>query len=70
MIYELIRTVWALYFFVMGILTLNSISKFVFNASIEKLKKTALSLSFIPIWPLAIFSPEGREILLNKIEEL
>jgi hypothetical protein len=49
---------------------LNSISQFAFSPRMKRIGRTIHSIAVCPIWPLALFSPEGRDVLFNRIQEL
>lgn len=59
-----------IYFIGMAVFLLNSLSGLLFRPSRKELGKTAKSVLFIPIWPLAVFSPTGRAKLFKRIETL
>lgn len=61
---------WRVYLIVIGVLILNAMSQLVFAPTLEKAKDTCMSIVFSFVWPLALFSKDGRLILLNKTKQL
>jgi len=52
---------------------LNTVSTVIFKPRTKLLKKLNAiirTVAFSSLWPLAIFSPSGRKILLNKTTNL
>lgn len=52
------------------IFCINAISRFVFKPALSRILSTISALAYSLIWPLALCSPEGRNVLLNRIEQL
>jgi hypothetical protein len=53
-----------------ALLLMNSISMFAFTPSLKRILPTIHSILCIPVWPLALFSIEGRTVLFNRIQKL
>lgn len=67
---ETIDLILMIYFTFMVIFLLNSISGLMFRFTWSELKATLKSVSFIFVWPLAIWSPGGRAILFKRLTKL
>jgi hypothetical protein len=67
---ELFELVWRIYFIACLILAANATSRFMFKPTLQRCLPTLRAFLFIPFWPLAVFSAEGRAILENKLEHL
>lgn len=52
------------------VLALNGLSLMAFNPTRKQIFAVWKSLLFIPFWPLAIFSPAGRNAIFNRITKL
>ncbi len=58
--------IWRLWMLVTAVLIFNVISRFVFSEN-KSLGVLFTSLFFVVFWPLAVFSPEGREYVSGRI---
>ncbi len=52
------------------LLSLNVLSRLAFDFTHERVFQGFKSVLFIPFWPLAIFSPSGRDAIFNRINKL
>lgn len=64
----LITMVWRIWLIVTIFLFLNSMTTWLFRPTNKTLKYFFMSLPFIAVWPLAVFSPNGRKIIFRKIK--
>lgn len=62
--------IWRAWLTIAMLLLLNSVAAWVFKPSWQRLRGLIKSIPFIVAWPLAIFSPAGRAILLNRLQKL
>lgn len=65
-----ILVVWRLYLLIVMVFILNGVSRFLFKPSTKRLLETFKSIMFSVVWPLSVFSPNGRKVLLNKSKNL
>ncbi len=72
MTYELLRIFYALWMGGILLLSLNALSTIIFAKKLKgKDWKVILTLPlFLAVWPLAIFSPNGRKVLLVRFNQL
>lgn len=64
----LIILVWRLWLVGTILLFLNSITTWLFNPNKKTFKAFLMSIPFIAVWPLAVFSPNGRKIIFKRIK--
>lgn len=53
-----------------GILTINTVSRFIFSTPKIPFEDAGRAFLFSLIWPIAIFSPQGRKSLLVHAQKL
>lgn len=61
---------WRVWLVGAALLFLNSLSRLVFNPSLVEFKGLALAIPLIVVWPLALFAPKGRAMLLKRVKKL
>jgi len=66
----IIVIIWRIYFFGMFIFMSNAVSSWAFQPSKKQFNAMWKALAFMPIWPLAVLSKQGRMVLLSKIKKL
>lgn len=59
-----------MYMIIASILFVNLLSSSVFDHDHFTLKNFVVSAIFIPVWPLAIFSPSGRKAIFNRLQKI
>ena len=72
MFIEIIRIVYGMWAVTSFLFFLNAISVILFmeDAWRAKLRYFMLTIWFCLIWPIAIFSPDGRKVLSGKFHKL
>lgn len=61
---------WRAYMLVAAIIFLNSVSMVVFNPTWGRFKRALLGMPLVLVWPIALFSKQGRAVLFNRSKEL
>lgn len=53
-----------------GIILLNAISVFLFEKTLKAFIGIGKALALSIVWPLAIFSQQGRKVLFNNLKKM
>lgn len=66
---------WRIYSFFAIVLIINVIARVIFHDDVfddneKDNMRVGKTLAFIPIWPLAIFSPHGRQVIFMRVNKL
>lgn len=67
---EILRIFYSVWIFGIIVFLLNAIANSLFSKCSRRISLFLFSIPFMLIWPLALFSPNGRKILFLKIEKL
>lgn len=59
---------WRVWLIVTAVLLLNAASRLMFKPSKALAKDVARSIPFIAVWPIAMFSPQGRKKIFIRIK--